>query len=36
LEIFRRYDAVAMYFLRLVYYAIWHIGWGYVRLSVLF
>jgi len=25
-----------MYSFRLVYYAIWHIVWGYVRLKLLF
>ena len=36
LSIFKRYDFVSMYSFRLVYYAIWHIVWGYVRLSLLF
>jgi hypothetical protein len=36
LLIFKRYDFVSMYALRLVYYAIWHIAWGYVRLRLLF
>lgn len=36
LYLFRRYDFVTMYWFRLVYYAIWHVGWGYLRLSVLF
>ena len=36
LLIFKRYDFVSMYSFRLVYYAIWHILWGQVRLSLLF
>ena len=36
LSIFKRYDFVSMYFFRLVYYAIWHIVWGQVRLNLLF
>ena len=36
LRIFKRYDFVSMYVFRLVYYLFWHIGWGYVRLRVLF
>jgi hypothetical protein len=36
LYVFRRYDFVAMYALRLVYYIHWHIIWGYVRLHILF
>ena len=36
LIIFRRYDFVSMYAFRLVYYLIWHIGWGYFRLNLLF
>lgn len=36
LQVFRRYDFVSMYAFRLVYYAIWHIVWGHIRLSVLF
>jgi hypothetical protein len=36
LLIFSRYDLVSMYSLRLVYYIIWHIIWGYARLAVLF
>lgn len=33
LYVFRRYDFVAMFSLRLVYYLHWHIVWGAVRLS---
>jgi len=36
LSIFKRYDFVSMYSFRLVYYAIWHIVWGYLRLQLLF
>ena len=34
--LFRRYDFVAMYSMRLVYYLWWHIIWGYFRLQLLF
>lgn len=33
---FRRFDFVSMYTFRLVYYLFWHIGWGFVRLRLLF
>lgn len=36
LIIFKRYDFISMYSFRLVYYLFWHIGWGYIRLKVLF
>ena len=36
LLIFRRYDFISMYSFRLVYYLIWHIVWGYARLTILF
>lgn len=36
LLIFRRYDFVSMFSLRLSYYFIWHILWGYLRLKILF
>ena len=36
LWIFKRFDFLSMYAFRLVYYLIWHIGWGWVRLEVLF
>jgi hypothetical protein len=36
LFIFKRYDFLSMYSFRLVYYLFWHIGWGYIRLKVLF
>ena len=36
LSIFRKYDFTSMYFFRLIYYLFWHIGWGYLRLRLLF
>lgn len=36
LWIFKRYDFMSMYAFRLVYYLIWHIGWGWMRMGVLF
>ena len=36
LLLFRRYDFVTMLAFRLMYYLIWHIGWGTFRLSILF
>jgi hypothetical protein len=36
LLVFRRYDFVSMFSLRLSYYIIWHILWGYLRLKILF
>lgn len=36
LFIFRNYDFISMYSFRLVYYMFWHIGWGYIRLRLLF
>ena len=36
LLIFKRYDFISMYSFRLVYYIIWHIVWGYMRLKLLF
>lgn len=36
LLIFKRYDFISMYSFRLVYYLFWHIGWGHIRLKVLF
>ena len=36
LYVFRRYDFVSMYSLRLVYYAFWHLIWGALRLKLLF
>jgi len=36
LVIFRRYDFVSMYSFRLMYYLLWHIVWGVIRLRLLF
>lgn len=36
LKVFQRYDFISMLSCRLVYYLIWHIVWGYVRLRLLF
>jgi hypothetical protein len=36
LLIFKRYDFVSMYSFRLMYYILWHIVWGSVRLKLLF
>ena len=36
LALFKRYDFVTMYSFRLVYYLLWHIVWGVVRLQLLF
>jgi hypothetical protein len=36
LHLLKRYGFVTMYWFRLVYYAIWHVIWGYLRLSLLF
>jgi len=36
LLIFKRYDFISVYSFRLVYYLVWHIGWGYIRLGLLF
>ncbi|VVB97487.1 Uncharacterised protein [uncultured archaeon] len=36
LTIFKRYDFITMYWFRLVYYIIWHIVWGHIRLGLLF
>lgn len=36
LLLFRRYDFVTMYSFRFSYYALWHILWGHLRLSLLF
>ena len=36
LYVFRRYDFISMYSLRLFYYLYWHIIWGYLRLQWLF
>lgn len=36
LTFFKRYDFVTMYWFRIVYYILWHIVWGYLRLELLF
>ena len=36
LALFKRYDFVSMFALRLAYYALWHIIWGVLRLRFLF
>ena len=36
LVIFKKYDFITMYSFRLIYYAFWHIAWGYIRLNLLF
>ncbi len=36
LAFFRRYDFATMYWFRIVYYILWHVVWGYLRLGVLF
>lgn len=36
LYVFRRYDFMSMYAFRLMFYAWWHITWGYLRLRWLF
>ncbi len=36
LFLFWRYGLAAMVAFRLVYYSLWHIAWGYLRLRVLF
>lgn len=36
LVIYKKYDFISMYLFRLIYYGFWHIGWGYVRLNLIF
>ena len=36
LFIFRKYGFISMYALRLLYYLIWHVIWGVIRLEFLF
>ena len=36
LTLFKRYDFVSMFSFRLVYYLVWHIIWGVLRLKFLF
>ncbi|MHA2275119.1 MAG: hypothetical protein ACXAC2_05105 [Candidatus Kariarchaeaceae archaeon] len=36
LQLFNKYDFVSMYSFRLVYYLLWHIIWGYMRLFIIY
>lgn len=36
LVVFKKFDFVSMYALRIFYYLIWHIIWGYFRLELFF
>jgi hypothetical protein len=36
LGLFKRYDFISMYAFRVVYYILWHIIWGRIRLELLF
>jgi len=36
LLIFKRFDFISMYLFRIIFYLIWHIIWGHLRLSLLF
>jgi hypothetical protein len=36
LLIFKRFDFISMYLFRIIFYSIWHILWGYFRLTLLF
>lgn len=36
LEVLRRYGFLALFGMRMVYYAWWHLAWGYARLELLF
>ena len=36
LALFKRFDFVSMFALRLAYYSLWHIVWGVLRLRLLF
>ena len=36
LYLIKRYDFLSMYSFRLVYYMIWHIIWGSIRINILF
>lgn len=35
-KIYQKYDFISMYSFRLVYYLLWHVLWGYIRLEILF
>lgn len=36
LWLFRRHGFILMYLFRMIYYFLWHILWGHLRLSILF
>jgi len=36
LYVFRRFGFMAIYGFRFVYYACWHVIWGYLRLQLIF
>jgi len=36
LYILKRHDFISMYAVRLTYYLVWHIIWGYMRLRIIF
>lgn len=36
LMIFKRFDFISMYFFRIIFYIIWHIVWGQLRIDLLF
>lgn len=36
LYLFKRYGFFSMYMFRIIYYAYWHILWGYLRLQLLY
>ena len=36
LYVFRRFGFIPMFVFRLAYYARWHVGWGALRLRLLF
>ncbi len=36
LLVFKRFGFISMYGFRLVFYAIWHVAWGTLRLDLLF
>lgn len=36
LKLFANRDFASMYTFRIVYYLLWHIAWGYIRLGLLF
>ena len=36
LFIFKEFDFISMFLFRILFYMIWHITWGHIRLDVLF